>query len=260
LTFHYTEQHRTEYSTDGVTILRGIIPATLLSDLRREAEKARAIARLEHGPRAQRLQPVWPYEGLDLQPFRDFLILPELRATVEEILGTEHRPSDRMAVFLDPERDAWCTAWHRDWGNVPGIDLDAYFKCVADLRMFNQLNAALYDDHSLWVVPSSDRRADTDEERAAFASYPPPTPVLDDAMSASEREVACIDYAHRMPGGMPVTLFAGDVAFYRACIWHLGCYIPYTRRATLHDSFLCEEDRAFQAAVRRLQQAPQVKS
>jgi hypothetical protein len=255
MTFYYSEQHRDEYITDGVTVLRGLIPAALLTDLRRVGEVAREIARAKHGPQAQRLQPVWNYDGIDHQPFRDFLDLPEMRATVDGILGSDYRPSERMAVFLEPERDAWCTAWHRDWGNVPGVDLEAYFRTVADLRMYNQLNGALYDDHSLWIVPRSDRREDTAEERAPFEGYPPPGPVLTEQMSGPEREAACIAYARRMPGGVPVPLFAGDVAFYRACIWHLGCYIPYTRRATLHDSFLCDEDREWQAGIRRLQQA-----
>jgi hypothetical protein len=256
MTFRSTEQHGIDYRTEGLTILRGLIPPALLTDLRRETEKAREIARLKHGPQAQRLQPVWTYDELNLQRFRDFLDLPVLRATVEAILGPEHQPSERMAVFLEPERDAWCTAWHRDWGNVPGVDLEAFFRTAADPRMHNQLNAALYDDHSLWVVPRSDRRRDTDEERAAFASSPPLAPIFSDASSAAERETTCLEYARRMPHSIPMTLFAGDVAFYRACIWHLGCYVPYTRRATLHDSFLCEEDRDWQASVRRIQQAP----
>jgi len=254
MTFHYTEQHGIDYRTEGLTVLRGLIPPALLTDLRGEAEKAREIARRKHGPQAQRLQPVWTYDELNPRLFRDFLDLPGLRATVKAILSPEHQPSERMAVFLEPERDAWCTAWHRDWGNVPGVDLDAFFKTAADLRMYNQLNAALYDDHSLWVVPRSDRRRDTDEERAAFAYAPPAIPVFPDIASATEREASCLEYARRMPQGIPVTLFAGDVAFYRACIWHLGCYVPYTCRATLHDSFLCEEDRAWQASVRRIQQ------
>lgn len=256
MTFHYSEQHGIEYRTDGLTILRGLIPPALLTDLRRETDRAREMARLKNGPQAQRLQPVWSYDELNLQLFRDFLGLPGLRATVEAILGPEYRPSERLAVFLEPERDAWCTAWHRDWGNVPGVDLEEFFRTAADLRMHNQLNAALYDDHSLWVVPGSDRRRDTDEECAAFTSIPPPGPDLSDASSATEREVICLDYARRMPNGVPITLFAGDVAFYRACIWHLGNYVPYTRRATLHDSFLCEADRVWQASVRRIQQAP----
>jgi hypothetical protein len=253
LTFHYTEQHQTEYLADGVTILRGLIPSSLLTELRRVSEDARVIARERNGAQAQRLQPVWNYESLDLHPFRDFLELPGLRTTVEQILGSDHRPSERMAVFLEPEHHAWGTAWHRDWGNVPGVDLEWFYRLAADPRLFNQLNAALYDDHSLWVVPRSDRREDTDAERAAFTCSPPEGPALSDAMSAAEREAACVEYARRMPGGTPVALFAGDVAFYRACMWHIGCYVPYRRRATLHDSFLCEEDREWQAYVRRLQ-------
>lgn len=255
MTFRYTEQHRIEYFRHGVTVLRGLIPPALLTDLRQEAEKARQIARLKSGPQAQRLQPQWSYEELDLKRFRDFQTLPGLRAAVKGILGTEHRVGDRLAVFLEPAQDAWCTAWHRDWGNVRGVDQEEFFRTAADLKMHNQLNAALYDDHSLWVVPGSDRRKDTSEERGAFEESPPEGPVLTAEMSPALREAECIRYAQRMPGGSPVLLFAGDVAFYRACIWHLGFYVPYVRRATLHDSFLCEDDRTFQAAVRRLQQA-----
>jgi hypothetical protein len=255
LAFRFTAQHHDEYRNDGLTILRGLIPPSLLADLRRETDTAREIARGRHGPQAQRLQPVWSYDGFDHQPFRDFLELSGLRDTVTGILGAEHRPSERMAVFLEPERDAWCGAWHRDWGNVPGVDLDEFFSTAANPSMYNQLNAALYDDHSLWVVPCSDHRKDTPAELAAFASYPPEGPALRDDMTAVEREATCTEYARRMPGGVPVLLAAGDVAFYRACIWHIGCYLPYIRRATLHDSFLCYEDRAWQASIRRLQQA-----
>ena len=242
--FQFTKQHHTEYVVHGLTILRGLIPSSLLADLRRETDTVREIARARHGPQAQRLQPVWSYEGFDHGPFRDFLGLPGLNDTVQGILGPEHCPSERMAVFLEPERKAWCGAWHRDWGNVPGVDQDAFFRTAADIRMYNQMNAALYDDHSLWVVPGSDRRRDTDEERAAFPSLPPPVPELRSDITSAEREAACLEYAQIMPGGVPVMLFAGDVAFYRACIWHFGCYLPYARRATLHDSFLCDEDRA----------------
>ena len=62
--FQYTQQHRIEYERDGLTILRGVIPATLLADLRRETDKACEIARRQHGPQAQRLQPVYEYEKL----------------------------------------------------------------------------------------------------------------------------------------------------------------------------------------------------
>ena len=223
--FQYSDVHRTEYVAHGLTILRGLIPPSLLADLRQETDTVREIARSRHGPQAQRLQPVWSYEGFDHAPFREFLSLPGLKDTVQGILGAEHRPTERMAVFLEPEQEPWCGAWHRDWGNVPGVDQDEFFRTATDIRMYNQLNAALYDDHSLWVVPGSDRRRDSAEELAAFPSMPPPGAELRGEMTTAEREAACLEYARRMPGGVPVMLFAGDVALYRACIWHFGCYL-----------------------------------
>lgn len=251
MTFQYSDQHRTEYSTDGFTVLRGLIPPTLLSDLRAQTDKAREIARRTGGLQAQRLQPVYAYDEIDAQPFRDFLALPGLRDSVEGILGPDHRPSDIMGVLLEPAENAWCTHWHRDWGyNAPHVKLDAFFKSVANLGMHNQLNGALFDDHSLWVVPGSHNREDLPQERAAFPAIPPPGPVLNEEMNPTEREHTCLAYARQMPGAVPVSLFAGDVAFYRACQWHIGNYIPYTRRATLHDGFYGPDDLAWREAVR----------
>ena len=253
MSFHYTEQNREEYFRDGVTILRGLIPAALLADLRRETDIAREIARKQSGASAQRLQPVYAYPEVNPQPFRDFLNLPELRATVDGILGTEFRQTDNMGVLLEPAQEAWATHWHRDWGyNVAGIDLKAFFEAVRNPLTFNQFNAALYDDHSLWAVPGSHNREDTDAERAAFPQIPPPPPALTPEMSPTERELTCAAYARRMPGGVPVNLLAGDCAFYRAGMWHLGNYIPYTKRATLHDNFLGPDDQAWRAAVAKM--------
>jgi hypothetical protein len=106
MAFRYTEQNREEYITDGFTILRDLIPASLLADLRRETDRAREIARTKHGPQAQRLQPVYAYEELNAQTFRDFLGLEGMRATVEGILGPEHRQTDIMGVLLEPAEKA----------------------------------------------------------------------------------------------------------------------------------------------------------
>jgi len=251
------DQQREEYFRDGFTILRGVIPPSLLADLRRDSDRAREIARQKSGPQAQRLQPVYAYEELNHQLYRDFLGLPGMRAAVENILGTGHRQSDIMGILLEPAEKPWCTAWHRDWGyNVPGIDLEAFFRNAREkLHMFNQINAALYDDHSLWAVPGSHAREDTPEERAAFPRVPPPGPELTDAMSSEERERACLEYARQMPGAIPVVLFAGDCAFYRNSMWHLGIYVPYARRATLHDGYFCDDDLAWQLEVRRRREA-----
>ena len=42
-----------------------------------------APVRRQRGPQAQRLQPVYAYDDLDHRSFRDFLNLPEMRATVD---------------------------------------------------------------------------------------------------------------------------------------------------------------------------------
>jgi hypothetical protein len=202
MTFRYSERHRDEYYGDGLTVLRDLIPASLLADLRRETDTAREIARRKFGPQCQRLQPVYPYPELDARRFRDFLELPGLRATVENILGADHRPSDILGVLFEPAETAWATHWHRDWGyNVPGIDVDAFFHAaIHKPGMFNQLNAALYADASLWVVPGSHDRMDTPEEQAAFGGVPPSGPLLDDAMSPEERELTCFAiHAARCP-------------------------------------------------------------
>lgn len=102
MAFQYTGQHCAEYITEGMTILRDLIPSALLTDLRRETDRIREIARQRNGPQAQRLQPVWNYEGFDLRPFRDFLELPGLRAAVEGMLSTEHHPSERMTGVSTP--------------------------------------------------------------------------------------------------------------------------------------------------------------
>ena len=55
--FAYSDLHRDEYYDAGLTVLRRVIPASLLTDLRREAQKAREMARALRGPQTQRLQP-----------------------------------------------------------------------------------------------------------------------------------------------------------------------------------------------------------
>ena len=215
-----TEQHRLDYEGDGLTVLRGVIPPALLGDLRRGTDAAREIARHRGGPQVQRLQPVYAYEGLDHRVFRDFLDLPGLRTTVAGVLGPDYRTGDIMGVLLEPAEQAWTTGWHRDVihnRSESNADEDRW-RAVLNPRMFSQLNGALYDDHSLWVVPGSHRRRDSPREWATGTAGPG----LSDGLSAPERERACLAHVRRMPGGTPVGLFAGDVALYRATGWHVA--------------------------------------
>ena len=245
MSFRYTEQHREEYTALGLTVFRGVIPATLLDKLRRETDKGRDIARAKHGPQAQRIQPVYAYEEMDPRPFREFLALPELRKAVEDILGADHTATDNMGVLLEPAADAWCTAWHRDWLNIISTDRQRFAQVQDNLAMFNQFNAALYNDSSLWVVPASHARDDTPEEAAGFAASQVGAPSFPEPANQASRELTCLQYTRSMPGSQQVILCAGDMAFYRSVGWHIGNYVPYGKRATLHDGFYADDDRAW---------------
>ena len=255
MSFRYHDGLREEYQTTGLIVLRDLIPATLLTDLRGETDKARAIARREHGIQAQRLQPVYRYPEIDPRPFRDFLNLSELQKVVENVLSKEHRQSNIMGVLLEPTEEAWATNWHRDWAHhIRNLSVERFETVKQNLRMFNQLNGALYEDGSLWAVPYSHNRPDTSEELSVFPQNPPTNPPLTPELSPEERELVCLQYARSMPGAVQVPLGAGDVAFYRACMWHIGNYVPYRKRATLHDGFYCAEDLEWQKEMQMFQE------
>ena len=79
MAFQFQDSMVNEYLSQGYLIFRGIVPPSLLSDLRREAEKARDLAHKLNGPQTQRIQPLSNYsDELNLQPFYDYTELPEL--------------------------------------------------------------------------------------------------------------------------------------------------------------------------------------
>lgn len=250
--YQFSERNIHEYTDDGLTVLRQIVPSSLLSDLRAQAEKARRIARTQDGPQTQRLQPVWNYPELDHRIFRDFLELAGLRAAVDALLTPEHR-AEVMGVLLEPEQHAYATNWHRDFFPLPsGVDPEEFWKLGQQIKLLNQFNAALYDDSSLWVVPGSHNRRDLPEELEALGPYPIAWPALTDEMTEEEREAVCTQYTQKMPGAVQVPLLAGDVAFYRPTGWHIGRYVPYVKRATLHDAFRSPDDKAWSEKIRSM--------
>jgi hypothetical protein len=99
----------------------------------------------------------------------------------------------QLGVLIEPERDAWCTNWHRDWvhhalGAPRPLDNPgeghtqksaAFDVAFRDTSVFNQINLALYDDSSLWVVPGSHNRFDSEAEIAQFPVLPTAPPNLD---------------------------------------------------------------------------------
>lgn len=237
MAFKTSDQHLEEYASLGYTVFRGILPPSLIRDLRQATEAGREQARERLGRQTQRFQPITKYE-LDQRPFENFRDLPELIQAVKFVVGESATFGDLnlLGVLLEPADHSYCTYWHRDWrDNAPHLDHELWRSVFADRRYFNQSNCALYEDHSLWVVPGSHLRPDDlERERAVFPQRPVPAPNWE-GLAEEERERAALEYVYSMPGATQIHLHAGDFALYRNSLWHLGNYVPYCRRATLHD-------------------------
>lgn len=239
------EQDIAGFYRDGYIIFRGILPDSLVRDLRSACDKAVQIARRIGGSQAQRLQPVQKYEGeLNLLPFRDYAQLPALHDALRSLLTPEHSHGrlDIMGVLLEPEDRAWCTKWHRDITlKSSRLTAEDFHGLMLDWDCVNQVNCPLYDDDCTWFVPGSHlRMRDLPGELEAAAAT---MGVAGGQETAEERrnmdpvtlERACLKYTKSMPGAVQLKLHAGDFALYRPIGWHLGNYVPYKKRATLHD-------------------------
>lgn len=262
MSFRFSGTHIEEFRNKGFTVFRAILPPSLIADLRRASDGAREVARRARGSQAQRLQPIVAYD-LELRPFLDYQELPQLKDALARVLSPRHRlggnpsaPLGTLGLLLEPAELPWCTPWHRDWRDHQDPELASHWeKSYLDLNLFNQTNCALYADNATWIVPGSHLRPDLPQERSAFPEQPPRPPMLE-GLSVEEREQACLDYCRRMPGAHCLHLNAGDFALYRNTLWHLGNYLPYQRRTTLHDSLFTPEYEAWQErmiAMRRQQ-------
>lgn len=248
MAFEFSATHINEYHAQGYTVLRDLIPATLLRDLRRVADPGRPIARRLSGGNAQRLQPF--QDHLDRRPFDTLFQLAALHAALFEIFGglpgsMDGVEVDGNAILYEPGDSPYCMAWHRDYRDLwPGVDLPKWQRMMHDPRMFNQSNAALYDDGALWVVPGSHLRRDTPDEIRRFPVRPIPFPDVG-RMTPEEAEYAGRAYCQSMPGAVQAWLNAGDFMIYRNTLWHIGNYVPYMKRATVHGSLMTPEYRDF---------------
>lgn len=245
MTFQFSDRHIEEYSVRGATVLRSLLPPPLIADLRRATDKGRDLARAQRGPQAQRLQPVASFD-IDRKPFAEYSALPELRDAIDKILGPQFEYGDTqyMGVLLEPSELPYCTAWHRDVrDNLAGFNMAEWDALLHDNEVMNQVNCPLYEDICTWVVPSSHARNDLPRERAMFPTRPIFKPELEDK-TAEERERLCLEYCQSMPGGEQLILNAGDFALYRSSLWHIGNYVPYRKRATIHDGVMTPQGAA----------------
>jgi hypothetical protein len=244
--FNFSESHIVEHRTLGYTVFRAILPPSLLSDLRRAATRIRELTRKETGPRAMRSRALLSYEG-NRKPFEDYAQLPPLVDAIQKLLTPSHRHGSGFVLLIEPSDIPVCQAWHRDLRETdPGVEPREFQRVQYDPLFFNQINCPLYEDSCLWYVPGSHLRADVASETRAASSSP--FAQRGDDLSAEERERLGLVYCRAMPGACCLAMDAGDCAVYHPLAWHLGNYVPYKIRATLHDTCRTPEVDAWYAA------------
>ncbi len=244
--FEVTEETIQKYRDEGYHIFPQVIPASLLKDLRRESTKARELAYRDNGPQAQRITFLRDYaEELDLKPYQDFSEIDGLNEAVQALTSPNHRvkPAPDSTLLFSPRTRPWSTEWHRDWRDhvledefQREVGDDRWLEIVNDPDFFNQVNCPLYEDTSTWYVPGSYRRVhNTDEEMAVFRSTTQEELRDEDNVKTDEElELSCLNYCQSMPGSVQLVLNPGDFCIYRNTGWHLGNYVPYRDRMTLH--------------------------
>ena len=257
MSFRITEEEVRNFRERGYHVIRRVIPASLLQDLRREARKARELAYRLHGPQAQRLSPLDAHPGgYDLAPFRQFNTIDGLNEAVARLTSPRHRlgPVESATVLFQPRDRPWSTEWHRDWRDHV---LEAEFQAeIGDARwqeianspdFFNQVNCPLFEDTSTWYVPGSHRRVtNTEAETAVFRSSTQEE-LRDEGHGRTDEELElfCLRYCQAMPGAVQLVLNPGDFLLYRNLGWHLGNYVPYRERLTLHTHAVTPEFQTF---------------
>ncbi|MEZ5277966.1 MAG: hypothetical protein R3F07_16410 [Opitutaceae bacterium] len=262
--FPVTERDVEHYRAGGFHVLRQVIPASLLKDLRREAAKAREVAYRVGGPQAQRLQPLNEYgDEFDLGPFKRFTEIDGLNEAVQALTSPNHRlkPTEEATILFSPRDRPWSTEWHRDWRDHV-LDADFYGnigdarwqEILADPDFFNQINCPLFEDTSTWFVPGSHLRVhNTDEEMTVYRSTTQEELRDEDNRRTDEElELFCLNYCQAMPGAVQLVMNPGDFLLYRNTAWHIGNYVPYRERMTLHTHAMTPAFQEFAVRYRHL--------
>ena len=233
------QRHVDSYHEQGYCIFEGLIPGSLMPDLRKTAERAREITHKLHGPQAQRLGRIDEHlDEAELRSILEFHALPELHAALDRVLSPEYRPPAGALtnILFEPKNTPYCGAWHRDWrDNIRDCDLQGWLDEFFNPEFFNQVNCPLYEDSCTWIVPGSHLRGDTEAERSMFPELPIPALSWPEETDHATIERDCLAHCEAMPGAMQAHLGPGDYMLYHSSMWHLGSYSPTKKRATLHE-------------------------
>ena len=241
--YEWRDSFADEYWEQGFVLLPGIVPDSLVSDLRNASDRIRELAHHTIGPQTQRIQPIGRFvEPEILEPFLRYLQLGDLHAAVERLFGPGLRygSPDETGILVEPLAQPWSIGWHRD--NVAQVhprERDRWNRAFLarhwnNRRFFNQLNVAIYPDPCFWYVPGSHARQwDLQGEVESIRSHEYMNQIAE--MSVEDAEAELTRHCRSMPGARQFVLEPGDALIHRNLGWHLGNYSPNQPRATIHD-------------------------
>jgi len=222
MTYQLTPEQMQQYREEGYIVLRGIIPleqveahkdginAIMDGVLAGNGLEIPWINRDRRIPErlGKLLRPGWIHpafiEAIENGPYLDL---------AAQVLGTPVRYS-LFGMLAGGDGKPYIQNWHRDLAPVGEADEEAVI--IGGNYLYTQINAPLFPDRYVTIVPRSHLRASTAEELQAINDNP----------------------TGDMPGQMTVEMEPGDVAFYYSNIWHRGFNPEGKLRWTMHHAFV----------------------
>ena len=221
MTLTLTAEQLQHYQEQGFIVLRGLIAPQQI-----EALKA-AVNTLIDDAQAGKIDIPWINReqriperiGLLLRPnwiqqaFIDSIEEGPYLPIAEQILNAPVRYS-LFGMLAGGGGKSYIQGWHRDLSSpwMPeeeAINRGGYY-------LYTQINAPLFPDRYVQIVPGSHLRASTPEEHEALKD----------------------DSTNNIPGQITVEMKPGDVAYYYSNLWHRGYNPEGNLRWTMHHAFV----------------------
>ncbi len=218
-----TEEAKEQYSTQGFFIVDDAVEPNMLEPLlqatRRVKQKVRSGEVDIFTHRTPEEDP-WAIRGLfapefEERIFADYLMSDPIMKYVEPFLGSELRLGG-VVIFTTPHAADWRGGWHRDFGtNERDGSYEVEMEVLNRPQTRLKWHLALVDDSCLQLVPSSQGRYRTDEERECL-----------------------LNTRHKdLSGQQVMALKAGQTIFWNGKAIHRGVYKVDPERLTLAGSW-----------------------